>query len=130
MEQRMVADDGDVDEQSDAFVASSRYTTHTAHSGKRSGMAPGRAELLKVSSHSRPSAVAGAIAGVIRQAGRAEIQAIGAGAVNQAIKAIAIARSYLQEEGIDVHFIPTFLDVVIAAEERTALRLLVEMRPS
>jgi stage V sporulation protein S len=85
-------------------------------------------EVLKVSAHSRPSAVAGAIAGVIRHHGRAEVQAIGAGATNQAIKAVAIARDYLAPDGIDICCIPAFIDVTIANEERTAIRLVVESR--
>lgn len=86
------------------------------------------AEVLKVSTRSRPSAVAGAIAGVIRDSGMAEVQSIGAGATNQAIKAVAIARSYLKEEGIDIFCVPSFIDVAIDDEERTAIRLLVERR--
>jgi stage V sporulation protein S len=86
------------------------------------------AEVLKVSTRSRPSAVAGAIAGVIRETGMAEVQSIGAGATNQAIKAVAIARSYLSEEGIDIVCIPSFIDVAIDDEERTAIRLLIERR--
>jgi len=85
-------------------------------------------EILKVSAHSRPSAVAGAIAAVIRNHGRADVQAIGAGATNQAIKAIAIARDYLQPNGIDIVVVPAFIDVMIADEERTAIRLVVETR--
>jgi stage V sporulation protein S len=85
-------------------------------------------DVLKVSAHSRSTAVAGAIAGVVREHGRAEVQAIGAGAVNQAIKAVAIARGYLALDGIDVICIPAFADVVIADEERTAVRLIVEPR--
>jgi len=85
-------------------------------------------EVLKVSAHSRPSAVAGAIAGVIRHLGRAEVQAIGAGATNQAIKAVAIARDYLAPNGIDIVCIPAFIDVTIANEERTAIRLVIETR--
>ncbi len=87
-----------------------------------------RPSVLKVSARSRPSSVAGAIAGVVRETGRAEVQAIGAGATNQAIKAVAIARSYLQEDGIDVVCIPSFAEVVIEQEERTAIRLVVERR--
>ncbi|MGQ9926921.1 MAG: stage V sporulation protein S [Chloroflexaceae bacterium] len=86
------------------------------------------AEVLKVSTRSRPSAVAGAIAGVIRENGMAEVQSIGAGATNQAIKAVAIARSYLNEEGIDIVCVPSFIDVAIDEEERTAIRLLIERR--
>jgi stage V sporulation protein S len=89
---------------------------------------PRSAEVLKVSTRSRPSAVAGAIAGVIRESGVAEVQSIGAGATNQAIKAVAIARSYLNEEGIDIICVPSFIDVAIDEEERTAIRLLIERR--
>jgi len=92
-------------------------------------LAPGEVEVLKVSGKSRPSSVAGAIAGVVRQAGRVEIQAIGAGATNQAIKAVAIARGYLISSGIDIVCIPAFIDVTIDDEERTAIKLLVEKRP-
>jgi stage V sporulation protein S len=88
----------------------------------------GTAEVLKVSTRSRPSAVAGAIAGVIRENGMAEVQSIGAGATNQAIKAVAIARSYLNEEGIEIVCVPSFIDVAIDEEERTAIRLLIERR--
>jgi stage V sporulation protein S len=84
--------------------------------------------IIKVSSESRTSAVAGAIAGVVREHNRAEVQAIGAGAVNQAIKAIAIARGYLTEDGIHVVCIPEFTSVDIAGKERTALRFVVEPR--
>lgn len=92
-------------------------------------LAPGEVEVLKVSGKSRPSSVAGAIAGVVRQAGRVEIQAIGAGATNQAVKAVAIARGYLISSGIDIICIPAFIDVQIEDEERTAIKLLVEKRP-
>ncbi len=85
-------------------------------------------EVLKVSARSRPSAVAGAIAGVVREAGRAEVQAIGAGATNQAVKAVAIARDYLSETGIEAVCIPAFIDVTIDNEDRTAIRLVVEPR--
>ena len=84
--------------------------------------------VIKVSSGSRTSAVAGAIAGVVREHQRAEAQAIGAGAVNQAIKAVAIARGYLQEEGVDLICIPEFTSVEIDGKERTAIRLVVEHR--
>ena len=84
--------------------------------------------IIKVSGTSRTSAVAGAIAGVVREHRRAEVQAIGAGAVNQAIKAVAIARGYLQEDGLDVICIPEFTTVDISGKERTALRFVVEPR--
>ncbi len=85
-------------------------------------------EVLKVSARSRPSAVAGAIAGVVRESGRAEVQAIGAGATNQAVKAVAIARDYLRETGIEAICLPAFIDVTIDNEDRTAMRLVVEPR--
>ena len=100
----------------------------TYRPGYGQGLPEQRGEVLKVSSRSRPSAVAGAIAGVVRESGRAEVQAIGAGAANQAIKAVAIARSYLSEEGVDIVCTPSFIDVSIDDEERTAIRLLVERR--
>jgi len=84
--------------------------------------------IIKVSSESRTSAVAGAIAGVVRENNRADVQAIGAGAVNQAVKAVAIARGYLHEDGIDVICIPEFTTVDINGKERTAIRLVVEPR--
>lgn len=88
-----------------------------------------RAEgVLKVSARSRPSAVAGAIAGVVRESGRAEVQAIGAGATNQAVKAVAIAREYLRETGIEAVCLPSFIDIAIDGEERTAILLVVETR--
>ncbi len=85
-------------------------------------------DVLKVSAKSRSTAVAGAIAGVIREIGHAEVQAIGAGAVNQAIKAIAIARGYLAEDGIDIVCVPSFTEVSILDQERTAVKLVVEKR--
>ncbi len=86
-------------------------------------------ETIKVSAKSRSTAVAGAIAGVIRENKHAEVQAIGAGAVNQAIKAVAIARGYLEQDGLDIYVIPTFAEVDINGEERTAVKLRVESRP-
>jgi len=85
-------------------------------------------DILKVSAGSRTAAVAGAIAGVVREHRRAEVQAIGAGAVNQAVKAIAIARGYLHEDGVDVICIPEFTTIEIEGHERTAMRLTVEPR--
>jgi len=85
-------------------------------------------EILKVAAKSRSTAVAGAIAGVIRETGRAEVQAIGAGAVNQAVKAVAIARGYLAEDGIDIACVPSFVEVVIGSQERTAIKLVVEKK--
>ena len=85
-------------------------------------------EVLKVAAKSRSTSVAGAIAGVVRESGRAEVQAIGAGAVNQAVKAVAIARGYLALDGIDVICIPAFTEVMIGDQERTAIKLTVETR--
>jgi stage V sporulation protein S len=85
-------------------------------------------DIIKVSSRSRSTSVAGAIAGVIREHGRAEVQAIGAGAVNQAVKAVVIARGYLALDGIDAICIPVFIELSIGDQERTALRLVVEPR--
>lgn len=92
------------------------------------GELPLSPDVLKVSARSRPSAVAGAIAGVVRELGRAEIQAIGAGATNQAVKAVAIARDYLRETGIEVVCLPEFIDITIDDEDRTAMLLVVEPR--
>ncbi|OLO40969.1 stage V sporulation protein S [Alkalihalophilus pseudofirmus] len=85
-------------------------------------------EILKVSAKSTPNSVAGALAGVIRERGAAEIQAIGAGALNQSIKAIAIARGFVAPSGIDLVCIPAFTDIKIDGEERTAIKLIVEPR--
>ena len=85
--------------------------------------------LIKVSARSRTAAVAGAVAGVLREHGRAEVQAIGAGAVNQAIKAIVIARGYMAEEDVIIIATPEFVDIDIDGKERTAIRILVEPRP-
>ena len=85
--------------------------------------------VLKVSAQSNPNSVAGALAGVLRERPTAELQAIGAGATNQAVKAIAIARSYLHASGIDLICVPEFTDVEIEGNMRTAIRLLVERRP-
>lgn len=80
-------------------------------------------ETLKVSSRSNPNSVAGAIAGVIRSSGAVEVQVVGAGALNQAVKAVAIARGYLAPSGIDLVCVPTFADIRIDGRERTAIRL-------
>ena len=84
--------------------------------------------ILKVAARSRSTAVAGAIAGVVRSEKHAEVQAIGAGAVNQAIKAVALARGYLALDGIDVVCIPSFVELTIQGAERTALKFVVEPR--
>lgn len=83
-------------------------------------------EVLKVSAKSSPNSVAGALTGMLRELGTAEIQAIGAGALNQAIKAIAIARGFVAPSGIDLVCIPAFTDVQIEGEERTAIKLIVQ----
>ena len=85
-------------------------------------------EILKVSSRSVPSSVAGAIAGAVRESGSVEIQAVGAGAINQAVKSIAVARGYLAPSGIDLICIPAFGQVMINEDERTAIRFICEQR--
>jgi stage V sporulation protein S len=85
-------------------------------------------EVLKVAAASKPVSVAGAIAGVIRSQLHVEVHAIGAGAVNQAIKAIAISRGYVASAGIDLICIPSFIDLTLDGQERTGIRLLVEVR--
>ena len=84
--------------------------------------------LFKVASSSNPASVAGAIAGTIRERGRCEMQAIGAGAINQAVKAIAIARGYVAPSGLDLVFVPAFLDLMVGGEERTAIKFVIEPR--
>lgn len=85
-------------------------------------------DIIKVAATSRSTAVAGAIAGVMREKGQVDVQAIGAGAVNQAIKAVCIARVYLEEDGIDIVCVPMFVEVQIGDQERTAVRLCVQRR--
>ena len=85
-------------------------------------------DVIKVSANSRTSAVAGAIAGVIREHNRAEVQAIGAGAVNQAVKALVLATGYLKNDGIVVACVPEFVDVAIDDKVRTAIKLVIEPR--
>ena len=85
-------------------------------------------QLLQVASASSPSSVAGAIAGVIRESGTCELQAIGAGAINQTVKAIAIARGYMAPAGIELVCSPFFKDIQINGEDRTAIRFRVESR--
>ena len=83
-------------------------------------------ETLKVSSQSNPSSVAGALANVFREKGNVEIQAVGAGALNQAIKAVAIARGFMAPSGKNLVCIPAFADITIDGEERTAIKLIIE----
>lgn len=85
-------------------------------------------EVLKVSSTSKPKSVAGALAAVLREKGTVEVQAVGAGAVNQSVKAIAIARGFVAPNGIDLVCIPAFSEIDIDGEERTAIRFIVAPR--
>ncbi len=85
-------------------------------------------KLLKVSSHSKPNSVAGAIAGIIRSEGRVQVQTIGAGALNQTIKSIAIARGYIAPTGQELICIPFFKDIEVNGETKTAIVLTVEPR--
>lgn len=87
-------------------------------------------DLIKVSATSQTTAVAGAIAGIVRERNRVDVQAIGASAVNQAVKAIAIAHGYLEEDALDIWCLPMFVQVDVAGMERTAVRFAVELRPS
>jgi len=83
-------------------------------------------DVIKVSANSRTSAVAGAIAGVIRDHKHAEVQAIGAGAVNQAIKALVLATGYLKNDGIEIACVPEFVEIQIDDKVRTAIKLVVD----
>jgi len=85
-------------------------------------------EILKVSAKSSPKSVAGALASVLRGNDSVEIQAIGAGAVNQAIKAIAISRGFIAPNGIDLVVIPAFSEISIDGQARTAIKFIVEPR--
>ncbi|MCR4425181.1 MAG: stage V sporulation protein S [Firmicutes bacterium] len=85
-------------------------------------------EALKVSAQSNPKAVAGALAAVLRERGSVEVQAVGAGAVNQAVKAIAITRGFVAPNGVDLVTIPAFAEIQIDGEERTAIRFIVQPR--
>lgn len=85
-------------------------------------------EVLKVSAKSQPKAVAGALAAVLRERATAEVQAVGAGAVNQAIKAIAITRGFVAPNGIDLVVVPAFSEIEIEGEERTAIKFIVQPR--
>ena len=85
-------------------------------------------DVLRISTKSNPNSVAGAIAGLIKEKGKAEMQAIGAGALNQAIKAIAIARGFVAPSGVELICIPAFTEIKIEDDERTGIKLLVEPR--
>lgn len=85
-------------------------------------------EVLKVSAQSSPKSVAGALTAILRENGFAELQAVGAGAVNQAVKAIAITRGFIAPNGVDLVTIPAFVEINIDGEERTAIKFIVEPR--
>lgn len=85
-------------------------------------------EVLKVSAQSQPKSVAGALAAVLRERATAEVQAVGAGAVNQAVKAIAITRGFVAPNGIDLVVIPAFSEIQIDGEDRTAIKFIIEPR--
>jgi stage V sporulation protein S len=88
----------------------------------------GQIDIIRVSAKSRTSAVAGAIAGVMREHNHANVQAIGASAVNQSVKALALAKGYLAEDGIDIVCVPFFVDVEIDGKVRTAIKFVVDPR--
>ncbi len=85
-------------------------------------------DILKVAASSNPNSVAGALAGVIREEGSAEMQAVGAGAINQAVKAIAISRGYIAPSGVNLVCVPGFVDIEIDGAEKTAIKFIVEPR--
>ena len=85
-------------------------------------------DVLRISTKSNPNSVAGAIAGLIKEKGKAEMQAIGAGALNQAVKAIAIARGFVAPSGVDLICIPAFTEIKIEEDETTGIKLLIEPR--
>ena len=85
-------------------------------------------DILRVAASSNPKSVAGALAGVIREEGSAEMQAVGAGAINQAVKAIAISRGYIAPSGVNLVCVPGFVDIEIDGEEKTAIKFIVEPR--
>lgn len=85
-------------------------------------------DMLRISAKSSPNSVAGAIAGLIREKGRAEMQAIGAGAINQAIKAVAIARGFVAPTGVELICVPAFAEVVIDEQDKTGIKFIVEPR--
>ncbi len=85
-------------------------------------------DILRVSAQSQPKAVAGALAAILREKSIAELQAVGAGAVNQAVKAIAITRGFVAPNGIDLVVVPAFSEIVIDGEDRTAIKFIVEPR--
>lgn len=86
--------------------------------------------ILKVSAKSNPNAVAGALAAVLRERETAELQAVGAGAINQAVKAVAIARTYLKPSNFELSCVPAFIDVEISGNERTGISLAITRHPA
>jgi len=88
----------------------------------------GKMEILKISSKSNPNSVAGAIAGLVKENSYAEMQAIGAGAINQAVKAVAIARGFVAPVGVDLVCVPAFAEVQVEGEERTGIKIMIEPR--
>lgn len=87
-----------------------------------------KVEILKISAKSSPNSIAGAIAGLVKENGKAEMQAIGAGAINQAVKAVAIARGFVAPSGVELICTPAFTEITINDEEKTGIRFLVEPR--
>ena len=85
-------------------------------------------EMLRISTRSNPNSIAGAIAGLIKENGRAEMQAIGAGALNQAVKAVAIARGFVAPSGVDLVCVPAFAEVKVEGEDRKGIKLVIESR--
>ena len=85
-------------------------------------------EVLKISSKSNPNSVAGAIAGLVKESNKAEMQAIGAGALNQAVKAVAIAKGFVAPTGVDLTCSPVFTDVSIGNEDKTGIKFIVEAK--
>lgn len=85
-------------------------------------------DILKISAKTSPNAIAGAIAGVIKESGKVELQAIGAGAINQAVKAVAIARGFVAPTGVELVCMPAFTEIEIDNENRTGIKFVVEPR--
>jgi stage V sporulation protein S len=85
-------------------------------------------DIIKVKAISRTAAVAGAIAGVMREQKHAEVQAIGAGAVNQAVKALVLAKNFLVQDGMEIFISPEFVNIEIEEKVRTAIKFVVEPR--
>lgn len=85
-------------------------------------------DILKISAKSSPNSIAGAIAGLVKENGKAEMQAIGAGAINQAVKAVAIARGFVAPTGVELVCTPSFTEVMIDNEEKTGIKFQVEAK--